>query len=1189
MTARPTALARWLPGTATSAHTAARLAVVGAAIFILGVLERQVAGHPAWPVLMVLGGCLVAWCAAGVVHRWATRATHAPGLTEVAAIGAAMCSVPSSVLVLRQYDERALVGSRAVYDGPLFAPLFWTTLLAGALAVTIAVFAVGPLLRGFGVHHGMLRRRALFAAVAAASFVWRVYALLRIAPPRTDGGDPLYYHTQANTVARGLGFIEPLSWIAHGKQVATAVHGPGYTVYLSLFSRLGASTWFDHRMASSLIGSASVLLAMIITRRLAGTAAALIAGVFAALYPNMWTIDGVLFPEGLFIFFCGLTILFAYRWIDHRRTADAVALGLAIGAAALTRGEGVFLIVLLCGPIVWFARRAAPWKRLMGQYAWMVFGCLLLLGPWTVRNLAAFETAVPLSTNGNELHVYSNCDQTYNGKFLGFWLFACQQEIRDPDGDGVVNFEPDGDEAQKAKYWQEVGLDYAKDHAGQLPKVIAARVGRQWELFRPLQNAEFAPIEGRDADWARVALAAYYPLVGLSLVGLRRLRRKGTAVWPMAVQFVAVTLTAAYAYGTIRFRAPAELVLCILAAIGIAPQATRAVAWLAQRVPRWPSAAADSDAEPALEGAPPSSSRARAWRWWPVALVGGVVAAATRGLFLAPGAPMEEGFMLVFPERILKGDVANVDFLHLYGPGSLHILAAVYKVFGTTVDVARAVGLAYDVAIIAALMTVARRWGRVAVAVTGVVGVLVVLTPIGLNPLAWHGAIALALWSLVVVARGGRHSSWLAMLLAGLALSFRPDLIVALGAAHAVGWWLHGRPRAQWWRPAAGFVAGMLPTIVHLFQAGPAAYWRGAVIEPVFTLRGGRTLPRPPSLDNIDGALQWIGERPPPWWPLPAPSASQQLFTWFWLLPLASLAGLALAARWWRRTHSPHHRSMLVVAVFSVGLLTQALQRPDSTHLLWGSVVTLPLAGCWLAEWWGQRPGDGSRGSRLALLMAPVALLFVVLPFYTFRTYTMHVRQSVGAGHGGLPPGLPVTRGEREYRLGDVRAWKGAQAAVDELAQLARPGERLLVGPADLRQTMYSNVMFYFLFPELTPATRYIEMDPGLANQPDSGLADDVASADWLILDRLWSGWIEPNDSIVFGSDLPNQVVEQQFCLVGSYEHDIVRLYRKCAGGGAPGPYEGPYEPEWDYAVEVAVPVPPRPDGTYPPGSPAAP
>src|SRR4029079_18164534 len=76
-----------------------------------------------------------------------------------------------------------------------------------------------------------------------------------------------------------------------------------------------------------------------------------------------------------------------------------------------------------------------------------------------------------------------------------------------------------------------------------------------------------------------------------------------------------------------------------------------------------------------------------------VAIVGLFVALPLRALFRGSGSPMEEGFMLVFPERVLAGDIPNRDFLHLYGPGSLWVLAGVYKVFGTSITVERVVGL----------------------------------------------------------------------------------------------------------------------------------------------------------------------------------------------------------------------------------------------------------------------------------------------------------------------------------------------------------------------------------------------------------------------------------------------------------------------------------------------------------------
>ena len=59
-----------------------------------------------------------------------------------------------------------------------------------------------------------------------------------------------------------------------------------------------------------------------------------------------------------------------------------------------------------------------------------------------------------------------------------------------------------------------------------------------------------------------------------------------------------------------------------------------------------------------------------------------LVAIPLRGLYRFTGGTMEEGFMLYFPERIARGDVPNVDFLHLYGPGSLQVLAGWYEVFG---------------------------------------------------------------------------------------------------------------------------------------------------------------------------------------------------------------------------------------------------------------------------------------------------------------------------------------------------------------------------------------------------------------------------------------------------------------------------------------------------------------------------
>ena len=169
-------------------------------------------------------------------------------------------------------------------------------------------------------------------------------------------------------------------------------------------------------------------------------------------------------------------------------------------------------------------------------------------------------------------------------------------------------------------------------------------------------------------------------------------------------------------------------------------------------------------------------------------------------------------------------------------------------------------------------------------------------------------------------------------------------------------------------------------------------------------------------------------------------------------------------------------------------------------------------------------------------------LTFAFTALFTFRYYILHTR----VGLGQVPSAFPVQRDDRYFYLGDYRAYLAVSAAVDELDARSEPGQRLLVGPSDLRRTWYSDAFIYWLFPELDPATYFVEMDPGLANDPDSRLADDVASADWIILTGLWDGWMEPNSSMDFGSDAPNQVIRDHFCEIGNYEDGLAVLYQRC-------------------------------------------
>ncbi len=520
-----------------------------------------------------------------------------------------------------------------------------------------------------------------------------------------------------------------------------------------------------------------------------------------------------------------------------------------------------------------------------------------------------------------------------------------------------------------------------------------------------------------------------------------------------------------------------------------------------------------------------------------------------RGLFRSPGSSMEEGFMLVFPRLVQEGKVPNVDFLHLYGPGSLDVLAAWYWVFGYTLEAERAFGLLQNLGIVVALYVLARPWGRSAAVLSAVIASLLTMTPIGLAALAWHGAVALALWSCVFAIRARHTGSWtswaVAGLLSGLALSFRPDIVIAASLMLLVAGWAL---RREAWRPVVGGgLVGLLPMWIHLAVAGPSAVIQGIVIDPVVELRPGRELPSPPSFNQLDGALQAIAEAVPPTWPVPAPAARHQLFFWFFAVIVIAIAVPACA--WILRRRSggnPQVDVLLVAGVFGLGILPQALQRPDSTHLAWVAMVSWPLLAALVTHAASHRIPRLGRTSVLSGGAVVLALMLVVSPFYTYRYYLLHTRVAVG----DLPLPFLVEREDRKFWFGNPEVANALIAMIPDLDARSEPGDKLIVGTADLSRTVYSDVSIYFLFDELEPATYFIEMDPGLADAEGSGLAEDIEQADFLVLTNFWSGWLEPNTSVKRQSQEHNQAVADNFCLVGQYESNLLMLFERCDGGG---------------------------------------
>jgi hypothetical protein len=594
----------------------------------------------------------------------------------------------------------------------------------------------------------------------------------------------------------------------------------------------------------------------------------------------------------------------------------------------------------------------------------------------------------------------------------------------------------------------------------------------------------------------------------------------------------------------------------------------------------------DVDPDPAGDSqAPPVGASRPSWaRWrpeWQTAVAVGIVAVVfalpMRALFHYQGPPMEEGFMLVFPERVLHGAIPHKDFLHLYGPGSLWALAAWFKVLGVSLTAERIFGMAQLGGIVFGVMALVRPWGRRAMLGSGIVGVLLTTTAIGLTALAWDGAVALAVagaWAGLrgrrwltsageadeaIAERAGGRLLTASGVLAGLALLFRPDAVIAVGISTLA--LLAGLGWGRWKRWLLGAIPVLSLYVVHLAISGPGNAIKGMFLQPVFDLRAGRALPRPPSHTTYDGALQGVAQLRPQPWPFPhLPGARDggpmQIFVWFFLLPLVTVFIVGVGVWAVRRDHSSWRaRVLLVVGLLGLGLMPQALQRADTTHFAWVSCVPLAFLPAALAEAWRQVvPGRARRQAGLAAAALTLAIPLLVIPFFTARTYADLVDQGL-PGHQVF--GYPVRHDGRTFYLGAKDIAPVAQRMLDEVGPKMKKGQRVLVGTADLRKTPYSDAYLYYLLPDQVPGTRYIEMDPGVADAPGSGLAHEVATSDWLILSHIWDSWREPNASRNFGSDAPNREVRKHFCLDGDYRlpadpgssqpgRPVFEVYRRC-------------------------------------------
>jgi 4-amino-4-deoxy-L-arabinose transferase-like glycosyltransferase len=398
----------------------------------------------------------------------------------------------------------------------------------------------------------------LIVAVAAAI---RTGFVLAVAQHDRHFYDAAYYELEADTVAHGGGFTDPFLPLTqpHAPRMPSAQHPPLTVLVLTPVAWATNGSQLAMRFTIVVLGAATVLLVGLLGREIAGEGVGLLAAGIAALYPFLWVNDGLIMSETVTALTVVAALLLAYRLVRRPRLLTAAGLGAVCGLATLARAEVVLLAPLLAGWLL-LSRRLATWRSRLTSAAAVLVASGLVIGPWFGYNLTRFQDTTFVSTNDGIALLGSNCYVTYYTSAIGFTTLT--------PGQCLPANPPPGDDSVAARAYRDKAFTYMRGHLQRLPVVLAARVGRDWSLFRP-QDA-VSENEGRPGwvtDWG---LALYYPLLALAVGGAVVLWRRRAPVWPLLVPVIIVTASTLVSYGQVRFRVEAEPVLVVLASVAMA-------------------------------------------------------------------------------------------------------------------------------------------------------------------------------------------------------------------------------------------------------------------------------------------------------------------------------------------------------------------------------------------------------------------------------------------------------------------------------------------------------------------------------------------------------------------------------------------------------------------------------------------
>ncbi len=350
-------------------------------------------------------------------------------------------------------------------------------------------------------------------------------------------------------------------------EVPSAYTQPLYAWFLAgLYWPLDRS-WVVVGLAQVLVAVVTALLALAIGTHLASVRTGVLAALVATLHPYLVWHDIHVNREILDGLLAAAIVLLALLAYERRSLPPALALGAVTGLAILSNARLLLLPLVLAPYVAW---RVRPAGRAIAAAALVLVGAALLTAPWVVRNKVVIGCAT-ITTDTRALWKANN-PATYDVLARGGWI----DDV--PDLRGVPPWPEKAagisvaaakavDECAQSSFYRDEVFDFWRDHPGEKARLAVQAVGMLWSPFLSVTADDAAQQGASDLAQRTVEPAFVLLLYAFALWGAFLAPRRFVALAALLLGFN--TLMAMVFAGTVRYRAPWDFVLALLAAFAL--------------------------------------------------------------------------------------------------------------------------------------------------------------------------------------------------------------------------------------------------------------------------------------------------------------------------------------------------------------------------------------------------------------------------------------------------------------------------------------------------------------------------------------------------------------------------------------------------------------------------------------------